>query len=123
MTESFAAQPQPQYRADPKNGFGITALVVSIIGIIFGIIPFTGFVALICGVIALVFGLVGWSRKRKGKATNGKMSIIGSVLALVAMALGVWGIVIVFGAVNQLDSNMNCIGNAQSPAQVQQCNK
>ncbi|MDQ3761616.1 MAG: hypothetical protein M3460_07925 [Actinomycetota bacterium] len=36
----------------PRNGFGITAVVLAVIGLV----PFTGFIALILGLLAVVFG-------------------------------------------------------------------
>ncbi len=77
--------------APPRNGFGITALVLALVGLVFGLVPFTGFLALILGLLAVLFGLLGWSRTRHGVATNPKMTVIGTVLGVGAAALGIWG--------------------------------
>ena len=74
----------------PRNGFGITALALALIGLVFGLVPFTGFLALILGILAVLFGLLGWSRTRKGIATSG-MAGTGTVLGVGAAALGIWG--------------------------------
>jgi hypothetical protein len=37
----------------PRNGFGITALVLALIGLVFGLVLFTGFIALILGMLAM----------------------------------------------------------------------
>lgn len=115
---SHAAAP-----VEHRNGFGITALIVGIVGVIFGFIPLTGFVALICGVIALIFGLLGLGRVRRHVADNKVMSWFGTVAAVAAMALGIWGITIVFSAVNDFSNDMDCLSNADTPAQMQQCNQ
>ena len=93
-----------------RNGFGITALCLGIVGVLFGFIPLTFVLALILGFLALVFGLVGWSRTRKGTADNRKTSIAGTVLAVAALALGIWGATILFQATNTFVNSMNNLG-------------
>lgn len=112
MSATYPQQPpHPQYQPQPRNGFGITALVLALIGAVFALIPLTGFVALILGGLALLFGIMGFVRARKGVATNKVMSAISAVLgALVAIA-GIWGMTIVVGAVNQFDKDMERISD------------
>ncbi|MBP2370238.1 DUF4352 domain-containing protein [Pseudonocardia parietis] len=98
---------QPHYQPQPRNGFGITALVLALIGLVFGLIPFTGFIALILGALAVLFGLLGWARTRRGTANNPKMSAVGTALGAIAVALGIWGIVIVFQATDQLVQDLD----------------
>ncbi|MBW0089338.1 DUF4190 and DUF4352 domain-containing protein [Pseudonocardia sp. KRD-184] len=106
MSHPQAWQGQPAYAPAPRNGFGITALVLALVGAVFGLIPFTGFIALILGALAVLFGLLGLGRVRKGVANNRKMTIIGTVLGALVAALGIWGIVIVFNAFGQLNSDL-----------------
>lgn len=107
MTQSAA----PPVR---RNGFGITALVLAVIGLVFGLVPFTGFIALILGLLAVLFGLLGWSRTRQGVATNRTMTVIGAVLGIGTAALGAWSII--FGAVDKLGKDPHDVGRA--PAAV-----
>ncbi len=95
----------------PRNGFGITALVLALVGLVFGLVPFTGFIALILGMLAVLFGLLGWARARRGEATNRKMAVIATVLGAGAGALGIWGMTILFGAVDQLGEDLKNIGD------------
>jgi hypothetical protein len=114
-------QPPPVQlqQAPPRNGFGITALVLSLVGLVFSLIPLTGFIAVICGGIAVLFGLLGLGRARRGEATNKKMSIVGTVLGGLALVVGVIGIIIVFTATNKLANDLKQIGQPQSvPASV-----
>lgn len=104
MTEP---QPAPVRVQEPRNGFGITALVLALVGFVFGMIPFTGFIALILGAIAVLFGFIGWGRARRGTATNKKMSAIGAFLGVGVVALGVWGLTVVFGAFEELDEELS----------------
>lgn len=112
MTAEYAPPPA---QATEKNGFGITALCLAIPGLVFGFIPLTGFVALILGALALIFGLLGVARVRKGMATNRVMSWVGTILAVGAIALGIWGITIVFQATDQFVRDMDRITNQGAP--------
>ena len=100
-------QPQVVYPAAPRNGLGITALCLGIVGILFGLIPFTGFVAFALGAVGVILGLVGFSRARKRVATNTKTAVSGTILSLVAIGLGIWGMVVVFTGLNQLSQDLN----------------
>lgn len=105
-----AEYPQrPTEPRQPRNGFGITALVLALVGLVFGLVPLTGFIALILGGLAVVFGLLGVARARTGVATNRTMSIISTVLGAAVAALGIWGMSIVFGAVEQLERDLDAI--------------
>lgn len=69
------------------NGFGVTALVLGIVGAVFAIIPIINvFTAIPLGILAIIFGCValGVSGKRggKGKGTGGS----GLVLGIIAVA-------------------------------------
>lgn len=86
----------------PRNGLGVAALVLGIIGALFGMIPLTFAIAGILGVTGLVLGLVGWARARRGEATNRRTAISGTVLSALATALATWGAVIMFQTTNQL---------------------
>ena len=107
---------QPAYAPPaPRNGFGITALCLALGGLVFGLVPFTGFIALILGALAVLFGLLGLGRVAKGTATNKTMSIVGSVLGAVAVALGIWGLVIVFNAVDDLSESLRSAPVSSAP--------
>lgn len=118
MTATYQPQPNPQYAPQPRNGFGITALVLALIGAVFALIPFTGFIALILGALAILFGLMGYFRARKGIATNKIMSAISTGLGVLVAAAGIWGITIVFGAVDQLDKDLQQIGGDYERATI-----
>lgn len=82
-----------------RNGLGISALILGIIGAVSGLIPFLFWLAGILGVIALILGLVGRGRVKRGEATNKGATTFGAVLGLVALILSVVGAVITFKAV------------------------
>lgn len=87
----------------PRNSFGIIALALALVGLVSGLS--TGFLALILGALAVLFGLLGWARIRRGEATNRKMTVIGTVLGIGAVALGIWGITITFSADDKADAS------------------
>ncbi|GAA5134778.1 DUF4190 domain-containing protein [Pseudonocardia adelaidensis] len=99
-----------------RNGLGLAAAIVAPVGIVFGLVPLTGFIAVICALVAVPLALVGWSRVRRGKATNGKTAMTGLVLGAGALALGVWGMTIVFGAVDQLAEDLSGPAPIAAPA-------
>ena len=117
--------PQPQYpgdyRAQPehipptynpeRNGLGIAALICAIIGLLFCLMPLTGFIGFGLGVIAFILGLAGVARVRKNKASNGKTAWTGVILGVAAIVFGVWGMVTFFTAVDQLGTDLENIGN------------
>lgn len=117
MTATYQ-QPHPHYTPQPRNGFGITALVLALIGAVFALIPLTGFIALILGALAILFGTLGFFRARKGIATNKRMSATSTILGALVAAAGIWGITIVFGAVDQLDKDLQQIGGNFERAQI-----
>ncbi|NKS80096.1 DUF4190 domain-containing protein [Rhodococcus hoagii] len=131
-------QPMPQgygqISGNPeRNGLGLAALILGIVGLLFCLVPLTGFIGLILGVIGLALGLAGLSRVRKAQASNKGVTISGIVLSALAVVGGIAGIVIVFTAVDQLgddlkqisndwDSYSECISNADTPEEMNACN-
>jgi len=82
-----APVPQPA-PAKQGNGFGVTALVLGIIGLVLGLIPVVNiFTGLPLGILAVIFGIialvVAGKRGGKGKGTGGTGLALG-VLAIAA---------------------------------------
>ncbi|MFG2567662.1 DUF4190 domain-containing protein [Streptomyces sp. NPDC048567] len=90
-----------------RNGLGIAALILGLIGAVSGLIPFLFWLAGILGTIALILGLVGRGRAKRGEATNKKMATFGTVLALIALIMSVVGAVITFKAVDNAVNDLN----------------
>lgn len=69
------------------NGLAVAALVLGIIGLVFGIVPFIGWFMLPVWLLAIVLGLVGM-RKRYKKG----LSVTGFVLGLITFIykVGFW---------------------------------
>jgi hypothetical protein len=109
--------PQMMYVREPKNGLGLTALICAIVGLALCIIPILG--APVGGplsIVAIITGLVGFSRARKGVATNRKVALWGLILGCLAFVAAIGDAVIIFTALdhvsNCLDSTSNALNNA-----------
>lgn len=80
----------------PRNGLGPTALLLGIVGVLFGLFPATFFVAAPLGVTGFLLGRAGHRRCMLGSATNGRVAMAGSVISGAAVVLACIGAVIVF---------------------------
>lgn len=106
---------------EPKNGMGIAALVVGIIGL-GSSVSIAGGVVL--GIVAVVLGLVGRARFKRGEATNGGVALAGVVLGVLAIVAGLVFIAIWVGLFNKVGAGdyFDCLQQAgQDRAAVQQC--
>lgn len=72
--------------ASPKNGLGITALIVAIIALIFCWLPVVGTVLAIVG---LILGFVARGRVKRGQATNGGMALAAIVISALALIINI----------------------------------
>ena len=77
--------------SEPRNALGVAALILGIVGLMFGFMPITGFVACGLGVTGLILALAARGRLRRRTATNRKTTIAGGVVSLAAIALGEHG--------------------------------
>ncbi|WP_037647883.1 DUF4190 domain-containing protein [Streptomyces flavidovirens] len=85
----FQAPPPPP--AQPRNGMGVTALVLGISGVVLGLMVFLFWMSWLPALLALIFGIVGLGHVRKGMATNRGMALTGMVLGVVGLLLAVGG--------------------------------
>lgn len=71
-----------------RNGLGIAALVLGIVGAALGALPLVWS----CSILAIVFGAIGTKRADRGEATNGTMARWGLWLGIVGLAVwaGLW---------------------------------
>ncbi|MFD8548776.1 DUF4190 domain-containing protein [Streptomyces sp. NPDC059649] len=104
MSQQMHYQPAPQGHAAPqqaRNGLGIAALILGIIGALSGIPMILFWLAGPLGILALIFGLVGMSRAKKGQATNKGVAITGTILGALSIILAVVGVIVTLMAVNK----------------------
>jgi hypothetical protein len=105
----------------PRNGLGITALVLAIIGLVFCWSVAGG---IILGLCAIIIGFVGRGRVKRGEATNGGVAIAGIVLGFLAIIVSLIFIPIWIGVFDEVGGTdyVDCVAKAGSNEQaVQQC--
>ncbi|MFI8996059.1 DUF4190 domain-containing protein [Streptomyces sp. NPDC053542] len=90
-----------------RNGLGIAALVLGVIGVLSGLIPLLFWFAGTLGLLALIFGLVGRGRAKRGQATNKGVALAGVLLGIAGLILSVVGAVITFTAVKDTVDEIN----------------
>lgn len=73
---------------------GIASLILGIVSIIFGIIPFCGMLAIIPAIIGIILGIVDLVKKIKENGSKG-MSIAGIVLSAFAVIFIIFWVVVV----------------------------
>ena len=122
------------------NGFAVAGLVLGITGAVLGLVPILGLIAIICGGLAVTFGAIGIGKvKRNPEAGRKVMSRFAVALGIVAFGFGVYGVITVNKAVNDLNKSLNqttqtydqsmqsyntytqCNANAQTVDQLNQC--
>jgi hypothetical protein len=86
-TPHYTAPTPPPLPAAPKNGFGVTALVLGIVGAVFAFIPVVGVIAWPLVVLGLLFGVLGILRAHSGKANNMGVAIAGTACSAVGLVL------------------------------------
>jgi Domain of unknown function (DUF4190) len=85
------APPPPPYYGyppppvQPRNGLGITALVLAVIALV---TVWSGFGGIVLGIVAVVIGFAGRGRVKRGEANNGGVAIAGIVLGALAVVVG-----------------------------------
>lgn len=65
---------------------GVASLVIGIIAVLLGFIPFCGIIALIPAIVGVVLGIVDWVKKSKQGQPKG-MSIAGTILSSIAVVI------------------------------------
>lgn len=103
------SQPASQPPRTPKNGFGVTALVLGIVGAVIALIPILGQIAWPIVIIGLIFGVLGIIRSSRGVASNMGMAIAGTVLSAV-------GLLICVAYANSLSQTFGPSGNGPAPS-------
>jgi hypothetical protein len=104
-----------------RNGLGIAALVVAIIGLL-GSFSVVG--GIVMGMAAVVLGFLGRNRVRRGEADNGGVALAGIVLGVLAIIAGLFFIAIWVGMFKEVGAGgyFECLQQAgQDRAQVQEC--
>ena len=105
----------------PKNGLGIAALVIAIVGLLF---CWTVFGGIVLGAVAVVVGFVARGRVKRGEADNGGVAIAGIVLGVISVIAGLAFIAIWVGVFNEVGGGdyLDCVRSAgQDQEKIDSC--
>jgi len=113
----YPVQPGQQfvYVSEPRNGLGLASIILGILGLLFGLVPLTGFIAFGLGAVAVILALANRGRLKRGRATNRKTTWAGLITGFLAIALGIVGMVIFFDAVSDLGEDLDSSAAAVLP--------
>jgi uncharacterized membrane protein len=117
--QDYPGTPGPAGRP-PRNGLGIAALVVGVIGLL---LFWTLIGGVLLGITAIVLGVIGYRRVKKGEATNGAMALIGAIAGAIALVASVAVIAAGVSFLNsdEFGSYEECVRNADSVSEREQC--
>jgi uncharacterized protein DUF4190 len=123
---SYPPPPPPPYAgyAPPpvaKNGLGIAALVVAIVGLL---LCWSVVGGVIFGFAAVILGFVARGRVKRGQATNGGIAIAGIVLGFLAIVVSLVFIPIWYSLFEEVGGTdyWDCVSKAgQNGQAIQQC--
>jgi len=100
-----------------RNGMGVAALVLGILGVLTAVFLVGG----LLGVVAIICGAVGVGRVNRGEATNRGMAITGIVLGVIAALITVGALV--FGSMfsDEIQDLNACNNQATTQAERDAC--
>ncbi|MFJ3216549.1 hypothetical protein ACIPLC_11575 [Kitasatospora sp. NPDC086801] len=100
--------PAPQ----PRNGLGIAAMVLGIVGTVLSLAVFFFWLSWLPALLAVVFGAIGLGYVRKGLATNRAMALAGVILGISGLLVSVGAGVIVVTRVQAANEERRAEENA-----------
>lgn len=80
----------------PRNGMGTAGLVLGILAVVF---CWAYWLGVLLGILAIIFGGVGLARSNSGQATNRGAAMAGLILGIVAIAIFVVLVLLVWQAI------------------------
>jgi Domain of unknown function (DUF4190) len=105
----------------PRNGLGMAALVIAIVGLL---LCFTIVFGVLLGIAAVVMGFMGRGRVKRGDANNGGVALAGVVLGFLSIVAGLVFIPIYYYLFSQtgIGDFYDCMTKAgNNQAAQQQC--
>ncbi|MDJ0343323.1 DUF4190 domain-containing protein [Streptomyces sp. H10-C2] len=85
----------------PRNGFGLTALVLGIVGVVLSVMCVFAILGAPLGIAAIIFGIVGRRIAKRGESTNGGQALAGLILGITATVLSAGMLVTIGLSVNR----------------------
>lgn len=85
-----AEPPTQPYLMRPRNGAGVAALVLGLLGLVLSLLILSAPLGALLGLLAVIFGITGIRRAGRSEATNRGQAVSGLILGILALALGVF---------------------------------
>ena len=107
--------------APPRNGLGVAALVLAILGLLASCSVAGG---IVLGISAVILGVMARNRVKRGEANNGGVALAGIILGALAVLISVAFISLFYGVFNNYGGRemLSCVQDAGSDNdRVQQC--
>jgi hypothetical protein len=102
-----------------RNPFGVTALILGIVGLVLGFVPFISFLAVLLALAAIVFGIVGLTLKDRPRiaATWGLvLGGVGLLVAIIVSAITVFLLALGASRGSSYSSSLPSAGASAAPA-------
>jgi hypothetical protein len=104
---SYPSAPPAPLQQQPRNGLGTAGFVLGLIGLLFSFIPLIGVVAWPLVILGLVFSLVGFSRGRRGQATNKGFALAGAILSVIGLLICILYVTAFAKAASDISTEVN----------------
>ncbi|MER7579590.1 DUF4190 domain-containing protein [Kitasatospora sp. NPDC097691] len=104
--------PYPVPAPPPRNGLGIAAMVLGIVGVVLGLAVILFWMSWLPALLALVFGVIGLGYVRKGVATNRAMALAGVILGISGLVVSAGAGVFVLARVHAVDEERRAEADA-----------
>ncbi|ART70165.1 DUF4190 domain-containing protein [Mycobacterium dioxanotrophicus] len=82
----YPVPPPPRPPAGPRNGLGVAALVLAIIGLVLTLSVIGG---IVLGLLAVIIGIAALGRCKRGEADNRGVATSGIVLGIIAVLVSI----------------------------------
>ena len=108
------------YLLKPRNGAGVAALVLGLLGLVLAILVLPAPLGALLGLLALILGIIGISRAGRGEATNRGQAVTGLITGILALALGVLLTVRIGNYLQDHATDFNNLGRCLNAASTDQ---
>ena len=119
MSDAPADQGRPGWPTSsaPRNGLGVAALVLGILGLVLSFVIVGG----VLGLVAVVLGIVGLIRVRRGAANNSGMAIAGIITGVLAILVAVVVGVFIADNADEIEDLGDCLEDAGTEQERDDC--
>ena len=111
--------PQNQEKLDTNNapvksgkGMSIAGLVLGILGLVGGFIPFVNYFTTVCAILGLIFAAIGMKRSKLAYGHANGLAVAGLVLSIIGTSFAAIGVLCTIACMGSLCAAGNSLGCA-----------